>query len=141
MKHKILLALALLAFNFSAYAQAGEKEDIIDKELSTCLEKKENQTTAGMCDCTYKALEKWDKKLNATYKTLQTKLKAKAKTNLTEAQRQWIKFKESEIKLIDATYGSADGTMWRIVRADKVLGITKDRALSLEDLLETLDQL
>nr|WP_262890668.1 lysozyme inhibitor LprI family protein [Rufibacter sediminis] len=120
---------------------AQEKQDPIDVTLTKCLDQKENQTTAGMCHCTYTALEEWDKKLNATYKSLLPKLNASAKTSLVTAQRQWVLFKEKEINLIDATYGKADGTMWQVVRATKVLSLTKDRAVELESLLETLPEL
>jgi len=62
-----------------------------------------------------------------------------SKTKLIEAQRQWIKFKEKETGLIDATYKHANGTMWRIARAGKVPDITRQRAIDLETLPETLD--
>ncbi|WP_439882454.1 lysozyme inhibitor LprI family protein [Pontibacter sp. MBLB2868] len=135
----IFLLGALLFFCSLANAQQKEKINPIDKQLKACLDTKENQTTAGMCDCTYEALDKWDKQLNVVYKALSSKLNTTAKTKLVEAQRQWVKFKEKEVELIDATYGSADGTMWRIVRASKVLQLTKERAVELESLLETLE--
>ncbi len=93
-----------------------------------------------MCNCTYEALYKWDKRLNIAYKTLLTQLDTLAKGKLIDAQCEWVKFKEKEIALIDATYGSADGTMWRIVRAEKVLSITRERVADLEELLETLNE-
>lgn len=114
--------------------QTKEPIDKIEHEMKSCLDMKENQTTAGMCDCTYKALEKWDSKLNATYKALLVKLDANSKSKLTEAQRQWIKFRDKEIELIDATVGRAEGTLSRVVRANSVLEITKERAIDLEAL-------
>ncbi|MEX6687979.1 lysozyme inhibitor LprI family protein [Danxiaibacter flavus] len=141
MKLKTCLVLFALLLTGAGFAQTKSKEDKIDSELQQCLDKKENQSTAGMVDCAYKALNKWNAKLNTTYKSLLAKLDSTAKNSLIEAQRQWIKFKEKEIDLIDATYGSAHGTMWRIVRAQKVMDITKQRAMELEDLLETLKQM
>ncbi len=142
MKWSIYFVCALgLLLTHDAFAQVKPREDKIDRELQSCLDKKENQTTAGMVDCAYKALNQWDAKLNATYKSLLVKLDSTAKNTLIEAQRQWIKFKEKEIGLIDATYGSAQGTMWRIVRAQKVMNLTRDRSIELEDLLETLEQM
>ena len=135
---KFILSAILIFPCFLIYSQETKKKDTIDVELSQCLDKTENQTTAGMCDCTYKALDQWDRKLNTIYKSLLTKLDTTGRNKLTEAQRQWIKFKEKEIELIDATYGQADGTMWRISRADKVLQITRQRAVDLETLLETI---
>lgn len=138
MKHFFLIALLLIPV--LCYCQKTDKEDKIDTELTKCLDKSENQTTAGMCNCTYEALGKWDKKLNTIYKSLLYKLDSTAKIKLVEAQRQWIKFKEKEVALIDETYGKAQGTMWRVSRADKVLQVTRNRALELEELLETVDE-
>ena len=139
---KILFFLGfLILMVIPCHPQTVGKEDIIDRELSTCLKKAQNQTTAGMCNCTYAALDKWDRKLNDTYKKLLTKLQPASKGKLIEAQRQWVIFKEKEIELIDATYGSAEGTMWTIVRADKVLSLTKGRAVELESLFKTLDMM
>ncbi|KAA3440229.1 lysozyme inhibitor LprI family protein [Rufibacter hautae] len=135
------LLLFILTFSTYAFPQQKEKQDVIDVNLTKCLDRKENQTTAGMCTCTYNALQEWDKKLNASYKSLLPKLNASAKASLVSAQRQWVLFKEKEISLIDATYGKAEGSMWQVVRANKVLSLTKQRTLELESLLQTLPQL
>lgn len=138
----IVLILSFLLFHANVtQAQKKQSTDKIEEEMGRCLEKKENQTTAGMCDCTYKALDKWDEKLNATYKTLLAKLDADAKGKLVEAQRQWIKFKEKEIVLIDATIGVAPGTLSRVVRANSVMEITRERAVALESLSAIVDEL
>lgn len=120
------------------HAQKSDPESKIDKELAQCLGKKENQTTVGMCECQYNALAKWDKELNASYKTLLTKLDSNAKARLVEAQRQWVKFKEKEMELVDAT--TPDGTYYLILRAERVTDITKKRALDLAFLLELLKE-
>ncbi|KAA6433383.1 lysozyme inhibitor LprI family protein [Rufibacter glacialis] len=130
-----------LAFSRPTLAQEIDKQDPVDVNLTKCLDQKENQTTAGMCNCTYTALQEWDKKLNATYHSLLPKLNSSAKASLVAAQRQWVLFKEKEINLIDATYGKAEGTMWQVVRADKVLSLTRQRAEELESLLQTLPEL
>ena len=139
MNHRHLCLLIIsLAVSSLAYSQTKEKEDIIDKTLSACLKKPDNATTIGMCDCISTAIGQWDKKLNTTYKALQAKLDTAAKGKLVEAQREWLKFKEKEIALIDATIGKMDGTMWQPVRLERILGITKSRTLELADLLDTL---
>lgn len=131
-----MLLLIICSTSFSQ-----KKEASINALLTKCLDKKENQTTAGMCNCTYAALHDWDKQLNKTYKALLLRLDSLAKPKLIEAQRQWVKFKEKEIELIDATYGKAQGTMWLVIRADKLLQITKSRAEDLENLLGALDEI
>src|SRR6266496_4676733 len=121
---QILLITAFIFSNSFLFAQ--KKEDKIEIELSKCLKSEEGSTTVGMCNCIYEALDKWDKKLNVIYKKLLATVDSTAKQKLIDAQRQWLKFKENEINLIDATYGNQDGTMWLIVRAEKVMAITKD---------------
>jgi uncharacterized protein YecT (DUF1311 family) len=141
MKLKIsILFTTLLIISNIVYSQSKDKQDKIDQELSQCLNKSDNQTTAGMCNCTYKALDEWDDQLNATYKLLLSKLDSSARSKLIDAQREWIKFKEKEIALVDATYGQANGTMWIPVRAEKVLDITKQRTIDLKALLSALDE-
>ena len=121
---QIILIIALIFSNTFLFAQ--KKEDKIEVELSKCLKSSEGSTTVGMCNCTYEALDKWDKKLNVVYKKLLATVDTSTKQKLIDTQRQWLKFKESEINLIDATYGNQDGTMWLIVRAEKVMVITKE---------------
>ncbi len=140
MQIKILCISLLLVLIYNT-SLSQKKEVDIDAALTKCLDKTENQTTAGMCKCTYTALNEWDKKLNTTYRSLLQRLDSLAKTKLIEAQRQWVKFKEKEIELIDATYGKAQGTMWLVIRADKLLQITRSRAEELETLLEALDEI
>ena len=132
------ILLLLLLFTVRANAQGKEPEHKIDAALTQCLDKEENQSTAGMCNCQYEVLEKWDKELNATYKKLLAKLDSNAKAKLVEAQREWLQFKEKEIALIDATTFS--GTMYLVIRAERVTDITKKRATDLAALLEMLIQ-
>jgi uncharacterized protein YecT (DUF1311 family) len=123
------------------FAQSKEKQDPIDVKYKLCLDSIENQSTAGMCGCAYKALDDWDARLNKVYKALLIKLDSTQKPKLVEAQRQWIKFKEKEIVLIDETYGKAQGTMWLHMRADEIMSITRQRAQDLGFLLEMLKEM
>lgn len=132
----IIILLYIIILVKHSFGQAGPKEDAITIELSKCIER--DETTAGMCNCTYAALEKWDKKLNVVYKQLTSKLNSETKNKLVDAQKQWVNFKEKEIELINATYGSAGGTMWLVVKAEKFLAITRDRTVELESLSEAI---
>jgi uncharacterized protein YecT (DUF1311 family) len=137
---KINLLLIAILISTAAFSQEKPTHRI-DVELKICLAQDENKSTAEMSKCLNEALSSWDLELNATYKILQTKLDANAKKKLTEAQRQWIKFKDKEIELIDATYGKADGTSWRVIKIDKILNITRSRAEELQSLLITLPKM
>ena len=132
----------ILALFFTVFAFSQEKiTHKIDLELKNCLAAEENKSTAAMLQCLNDALAEWDLELNATYKLLQTKLDSKAEQKLKDSQRQWIKFKQKEVELINATYGKANGTMWQVIKMDKILEITRNRTQKLQLLLVDLNKL
>lgn len=132
----------LLALFFTVFTFSQEKiTHKIDLELKNCLATEENKSTAAMSQCLNDALAEWDLELNATYKLLQTKLDSKAEQKLKDSQRQWIKFKQKEVELINATYGKANGTMWQVIKMDKILEITRNRTQKLQLLLVDLNKL
>ena len=132
---KISFFLVAILLSTAALAQ---KQDKIDENLASCLDKVENQTTAGECECAYAALAQWDKKLNVTYKELMSKLDTEQKSKLQSSQIQWISFKTKEIQFIDHFYGKKEGTMWLVIRAAKILDLTKQRSLELSSYLEDM---
>lgn len=132
----------LLALFFTVFTFSQEKiTHKIDLELKNCLAAEENKSTVAMSQCLNDALAEWDLELNATYKLLQTKLDSKAEQKLKDSQRQWIKFKQKEVELINATYGKANGTMWQVIKMDKILEITRNRTQKLQLLLVDLNKL
>ena len=132
----------LLALFFTVFTFSQEKiTHKIDLELKNCLAAEENKSTAAMSQCLNDALAEWDLELNATYKLLQTKLDSKAEQKLKDSQHQWIKFKQKEVELINATYGKANGTMWQVIKMDKILEITRNRTQKLQLLLVDLNKL
>ncbi len=137
---KNILSTALFLLSTVVFSQEKPMHKI-DVELKICLAQDENKSTAKMAQCFENALAEWDLELNATYKVLQSKLDSGAKKKLVDAQRQWIKFKDSEIALIEATYGKAKGTSYRIIRIDKVLNITRTRTEALQTLLVDLQKM
>ncbi|WP_396586611.1 lysozyme inhibitor LprI family protein [Bermanella sp. R86510] len=105
----------------------------IDTELKSCISS--NQTTAGMTNCTNKALLEWDSELNSTYQELRLKLSEDARNSLLNAQRSWIEYKDAEIQNINDIYDSLEGTMYIPMRANAILQITKKRTLELKSYL------
>lgn len=105
----------------------------IDQEFEACLA--DNQTTAGMTNCTNEALVKWDAELNAVYSELRSNLDEKGKASLLSAQRAWIAYKELEIENISTIYASFEGTMFIPMRANEILELTKSRTLELQGYL------
>jgi len=91
-----------------------------------------------MVECEDKAYDKWDKELNRLYTELMKKVSPDAKATLKEAQVQWLKFRDSEFKLLDAIYAKLDGTMYIPMHIDSRMEVVKRRALELQSHLELL---
>lgn len=137
---KYLLSLTL-SFILALNACGQEKEKSIDQQLKTCLDIEQNQTTAGMIECTNRAQEQWDKELNKNYSLLIGKLSADEKEKLKVAQRNWIAYRDKEIEFARTMYINMQGTMWRVVLADRQMELTKQRALELKVYLGNLTEL
>ncbi len=139
MKSLVLLTLPfILALN--ACGQEEKKDHPITKQLQTCLNAEKNQTTAGMIACTNQAQEQWDKELNTNYSVLISKLSADEKEKLKVAQRNWIAYRDKEIEFARTMYVNMQGTMWRVVLADRQMELTKQRALELKAYLDNLTE-
>lgn len=141
-KHRLkatAIAVLLMCSAIYSYGQDAIKaEHIIDKQLRLCLDSNENQTTIGMIQCTNRAEDLWDVELNKYYKLLMGVLDKDQKILLKEAQVKWLAYRDSEIKLASDLYYSLEGTMWRIVYADRRMEIVKQRAEELRLYYETM---
>ncbi len=109
------------------------KVGTIDKILDECMAK--DSTTVGMLNCINEAYGLWDAELNKVYNQLRAVLKPDAKKSLKAAQLQWIKYRDSEFKLIDSIYSSLEGTMYIPMRAGDRMEIVKTRTKELESYL------
>lgn len=110
----------------------------IDQDLEKCLSK--DNSTAGQRNCINSAQKSWDKELNKTYISLSQKLSKNGKNELVEAQRSWMKFRDSEFKLIDKYYfGVKKATLFYVIAENKKLEIVKERALQLKEYDEQFD--
>jgi uncharacterized protein YecT (DUF1311 family) len=79
------------------------------QEYSTCLEKS-NGVTIEMINCILAETIRQDARLNENYKRLISKLTTERKNALIEAQRNWIKFRDTNCGFYaDPKGGSAIG--------------------------------
>jgi uncharacterized protein YecT (DUF1311 family) len=131
MKYFAILFLTLIQVA-NAYAQTETEEHIIDKQWRECLDSAENQTTVGMTACSIRAGKEWDKELNKNYRLLMSKLSGDEKEELKNAQRNWILYRDKEMEFASIMYINLEGTMWRIVLADRETEMTRQRALELK---------
>jgi uncharacterized protein YecT (DUF1311 family) len=121
------------------FGQPPTKSYKIDTILNKCIDKK-NGGDAGMISCLQKAEMNWDAELNKTFKLLLAKLDSSEQRELRESQRQWIIYKDKEIKFFSDTYGNRDGTMWNLAISDKRMQLIRQRTIELLGYYDTLTQ-
>ena len=128
------LVLALIVLSTNAFAG---KEHPVDMAMSKCLKTNSNQTTAGMNNCVYQAMEEWDRELNRVYKLLMAELNEKGRKHLVLAQRQWIKQRDLEFDFLKAMYVRMrfSGSMYSNMHSMDALYVVKDRVLTLNKYL------
>ena len=85
-----------------------------------------------MFDCLGDELDRQNARLNDNYKKLMSKLSPNRKKKLREAQRAWIKFRETNC---DFYFDPDGGSAARIAAIDCSVTTTAARAKELKDLL------
>lgn len=137
MKYFAILFLTVISVG-NLFAQAAMEEHVIDRHLRACLDSTENQTTVGMTACAIRAGAEWDRELNKSYDLLISKLSADEKAKLMSAQTSWVLYRNKEMEFARAIYVNLQGTMWRIVLADRQTELTRQRTLELKAYYENL---
>lgn len=99
------------------------------------------QTQVDMNTCADQDYQRADKKLNELYKKLQARDaaagEAQQKTSLRDAQRAWIKFRDSECAY--ETIGFEGGSIEPLVHASCMAELTDQRNQTLQRLLNNPD--
>jgi uncharacterized protein YecT (DUF1311 family) len=105
----------------------------------------ESTSGLGQWKCAQKKMEIADKKLNATYKTLLEKIQNSSwpngvdpKKDLIEAQRQWIKYRDTNSQFVgDCTGGAPE---WRSAYYENCrFEMTEERTKELQKYIERLN--
>jgi len=122
-----LLAIALLAC-VSTFALA---QDDYSPAYSHCM--KSAQTTLDMNTCNGAEIDRQDARLNSAYKKAKAALEPAQQTQLLDAQRLWIKYRDANCKLY---FNLTGGTIDQLNGAGCVLDMTKARADELSTLSE-----
>ena len=121
-----VLMMALLLVSGTAWA-----EDSYDpSEYESCLEKA--IADFDMIDCIQQELEKQDARLNTAYKKLMSASSEHQKITLREAQRAWVKFRDTWGEYL---YDPEGGTIVRLEAAFWHLEATTKQAIRLEQSL------
>ena len=123
----LCVALTLASASFAAGA-AGATELVPSQQYNTCMEKYDS-TTIGMVDCAVAENKRQDGRLNIAYKALMAELPSARKTQLFEAQRAWIKFRDANCGFYLDPEG---GTIARVNANLCFMTTTTHRAVELE---------
>jgi uncharacterized protein YecT (DUF1311 family) len=116
MRFLVPLAIALLVLAAPLRAEPAE---------ATCDDAK---STAEIVQCFATQTAAWDRRLNAAYQKLLKELPAARRERLRNAQRLWVQFRDANC----AYFGSAEGTIARVLAAQCLYRLTSTRAQELE---------
>jgi uncharacterized protein YecT (DUF1311 family) len=123
-----LLAIAVITLSTAAHAA----EDGYSATYTACMDES-GGVTMNMLDCMGSETEQQDARLNQNYKAAMQTLTSAQQTQLRDAQRLWIKFRDADCALLGSLTG---GSIDRINSASCFLDMTKQRADNLADLAE-----
>jgi uncharacterized protein YecT (DUF1311 family) len=126
-----ILVSSILAI--AAVAQEPAKKHPIDVRIEKAQD--EALSTADQREVQELALKLWDAEMNRVYAKLRKALKPEAAAALQAAQREWLKYRDSQVKFLDEMYAAFEGTMFIPMHAASVAAVTRDRSLALTHLL------
>jgi uncharacterized protein YecT (DUF1311 family) len=123
-----LLAIAVTTLSICVHAA----DDGTSTTYTACMDES-GGVTMNMLDCMSSETDQQDARLNQNYKAAMQALTPAQQTQLRDAQRLWIKFRDADCALLgNLTGGSID----RINGASCFLDMTKERADDLASLAE-----
>ncbi|MHA6289475.1 lysozyme inhibitor LprI family protein [Maricaulis sp. CAU 1757] len=112
----------------------GQQANCIGEYSSLCMDQPENQTTAGMIECTVAEFEVWDAKLNTAYTELHASLPPSRANSLRDAQRAWIRLRDADCDYVTSVYQGGSLQPW--VRSSCWLDYAAARTLTLTRWIE-----
>lgn len=127
MAKNLIMTTLLLTLGTTAYSK-DLRQDIDDK-LAKC--KASVVSTMETTDCYDKAIDSWEAELNKQYKLLLQDQPKEIQANLRNAQRAWVKYKESYIGAMKDFYSQERGSIWGIVMSESKMNVTRDKAIDL----------
>lgn len=126
MKILIFLCSAFVFAMAPHVASAHDRE--LSKPYSACMDKS-GGVTMEMIECIGSEVKRQDTRLNKAYKALMAELTPPRKTQLQEAQRAWLKYRDTNCNFY---FDPDGGSMARVSANDCMMTSTADRAGELE---------
>ncbi|WP_083196454.1 lysozyme inhibitor LprI family protein [Serratia sp. 14-2641] len=124
---KLIMTALLLSLGTNVYSK-DLRQDIDDK-LVKC--KTSAVSTMETTDCYVSATDSWEAELNKQYKLLLQDQPKEIQASLRNAQRAWVKYKESYINAMRDFYSQERGSIWGIVMSESKMNVTRDKAIDL----------
>ncbi|WP_315288225.1 lysozyme inhibitor LprI family protein [Leptotrichia massiliensis] len=121
-QYKDALISRMSNFRNSVFANVDEGNDFQQKEA---LRKTE---------------EEWDKELNIVYQKIMKVSDPVTKNKLRNAQRAWIKFRDSEVEKSYYTNNANGGSMGILFSLNTATKLTEERAVQLAEMYDALDK-
>ena len=121
-----IAVIGLVLLLSTSLAVPADRE--LTQEHSACLEKAHG-ITAEMINCMLAETRRQDARLNENYKKLLSKLATERKNALIEAQRAWIRFRDTNCGFYADPEG---GSAARMAANECILNATADRAKELQ---------
>ena len=113
--------------------------DTMRIELTASFIDEKYYSTADMHNTLSFKITEYDKLLNKYYKLLMNRLSNEDKVKFKEAQRVWLKYRDSEAKInseiIAPNQYMGGGTMWPLVAGARTFEIIKERVCSLYEFI------
>lgn len=119
---------ATLVLACAPLAASAQDKNELTKLYATCMDKT-GSTTEGMIGCIGAELKRQDTRLNTAYKAVMADLSPARKTQLQEAQRAWIKFRDANCAFY---FDPEGGSLARVSANDCMMSSTAARARELE---------
>ena len=121
-QYKNALISRMSDFRNSVFANVDEGNDFQQKEA---LRKTE---------------EEWDKELNIVYQKIMKVADPVTKNKLRNAQRAWIKFRDSEVEKSYYTNNPNAGSIGILFSLNTAAKLTEERAVQLAEMYDALDK-
>ena len=128
---RFLFLLGAIALGTTINAHAADKDDTLSAQYSACMDKS-GGVTVKMVDCMVAETKAQDVKLNASYKRALNAQTPERKKQLTEVQRQWLKYRDANCDF----YADPDGgTMATLAVHSCYMSATAERAQELQQMV------
>ena len=121
-QYKDALVNRMRDFRSSVFANVSKGNDFEQKEALRKMEKE------------------WDKELNIVYQKIMKVADPVTKNKLRNAQRAWIKFRDSEVEKSYYTNNPNGGSIGVLFSLNTAVKLTEERAVQLAEMYDALDK-